>query len=114
MDDATSSSDRKLQRSFRDGIIEDMLWLLRYGSMYSQGVAASIVACCRDQEELAWLTAAATVPLTALLLSAGTYAQEWALLVSWGRGGNSNDLAQVRIPTFQKAHDKHLHKQIET
>ena len=87
MDDSPSPSERKLQHAFRDGIIEDMLWLLRYGGMYAQGVAASIVACCRDQEELAWLTAAGTVPLTALLLSAGTYAQEWALLVREGGGG---------------------------
>jgi hypothetical protein len=46
-----------------------------------QGAAASLLACCCLDEELAWLAATAVVPLVAMLNSSHSYAQEWALQV---------------------------------
>jgi hypothetical protein len=46
-----------------------------------QGAAASLLACCCLDEELAWLAATAVVPLVAMLNSSHSYAQQWALQV---------------------------------
>jgi hypothetical protein len=46
-----------------------------------------VAACCKEYEELHWLAVTGTVPLTALLLSTGSYGQEWSLLVSHATNG---------------------------
>jgi hypothetical protein len=61
--------------------LTELPWLLAVAA--AQGAAASLLACCCLDEELAWLAATAVVPLVAMLNSAHSYAQEWALQVCW-------------------------------
>ncbi|WIA28352.1 hypothetical protein OEZ86_010899 [Tetradesmus obliquus] len=71
------------QAEVRSAVLDDLLWIIRYatGEPQLQGAAASLLACCCLDEELAWLAATAVVPLVAMLNSAHSYAQEWALQV---------------------------------
>lgn len=52
-----------------------------WGCYRGQGAAASMLACCKHDEELAWLAATGIVPLVAMVNTGSKYAQEWALQV---------------------------------
>lgn len=74
----------------RTAVMEDMIWLLRYGDPYVQGVSASILSCCESPEEVHWLAATALVPTVILLSSPSNYTSQAAtrLLFNLSRAGS--------------------------
>jgi hypothetical protein len=66
----------RLHAYVRGGVMDTALWLLRYGSPYLQGVAASILGYATTPSETAWLAAAAAVPASGLLNSPDRYASQ--------------------------------------
>ncbi|GAX84593.1 hypothetical protein CEUSTIGMA_g12014.t1 [Chlamydomonas eustigma] len=75
----------------RSAVLDDMVWLLRYGDPHSQGLAASIAAYCDTCEEVQWLSAVATIPAVVLCSSPNTYTSQAAtrLLYNLARAGPS-------------------------
>lgn len=82
-DEKTGLADgaREMQRTVRSAVMDDLIWMVRYGDAYLQGVAASALACSDTPEENRWLAAAAVFPVVALLQSSVPYTQEAAMQV---------------------------------
>ncbi|KAG1667430.1 hypothetical protein FOA52_004847 [Chlamydomonas sp. UWO 241] len=62
----------------RDAVMDEMVWLVRYGDPHLQGVAASILAYCDTPVEVQWLAPTACVPACMLLLSPNLYTSQAA------------------------------------
>ena len=70
--------------------MDDMVWLLRYGDPYLQGVAASVLSFCDTAEEVQWLAAVAAYPAVSICMSPNNYTSQAAtrLLYNIARAGN--------------------------
>lgn len=55
--------------------MDDLVWLLRHGDSYGQGVACAALSQYVKFEQLQWLTAVALVPACQLLASPDCYAR---------------------------------------
>ncbi|EFJ43376.1 hypothetical protein VOLCADRAFT_121440 [Volvox carteri f. nagariensis] len=86
---ARAAAMERLHRYVRGSVMDEAIWLLRYGSPYLQGVAASILAYCDSPGEVSWLAAVAGVPAVSLCMSQNRYSSQAAtrLLYNLARGG---------------------------
>mmetsp|Transcript_12310 Transcript_12310/g.26571 ORF Transcript_12310/g.26571 Transcript_12310/m.26571 type:complete len:628 (-) Transcript_12310:726-2609(-) len=86
----TGAEALEQHRLVREAVMDDMVWLIRYGDPYLQGVAASVLAYCDTPEEVQWLAAVAAVPAVLLCLSPNHYTSQAAtrMLYNISRAGD--------------------------
>mmetsp|Transcript_16557 Transcript_16557/g.39284 ORF Transcript_16557/g.39284 Transcript_16557/m.39284 type:complete len:304 (-) Transcript_16557:200-1111(-) len=73
---AATEHEERLMRQLRECIIDDLLWLLRYGKNYGKGCAANALSCFTLPAELAWIAACGAIPLVAMLQLPDAYAKQ--------------------------------------
>ena len=59
-------------------VFDDLLWQLRYGDAYGQGVAAAALSFYTAPADRMWVATVGAVPLVALLSSPEPYARHCA------------------------------------
>jgi hypothetical protein len=59
-------------------VIDDLVWLLRHGDSYGQGVACAALSQYQREEQRQWLAAVAAIPAVQLLSSPSDYARHSA------------------------------------
>ena len=70
-----------LMKALKEWVIDDLLWLVRYGNNYGKGCAANALSCFTLPQELAWIAVCGAVPLVATLQSPDAYARQAAARV---------------------------------
>ena len=70
-----------LMKALKEWVIDDLLWLIRYGNNYGKGCAANALSCFTLPQELAWIAVCGAVPLVATLQSPDAYARQAAARV---------------------------------
>jgi hypothetical protein len=87
--DVHRTESAEAHKLIRSAVLDDMVWLLRYGDPHAQGLAASILAYCDTAEEVQWLSAVTIIPAVLICSSPNTYTSQAAtrLLYNLARAG---------------------------
>lgn len=68
--------NKDANKSVREILSDELVWLLRYGDPYLQGLSAAILSYCDDPEEIQWLAAVSVLPTVAVCLSPNLYTSQ--------------------------------------
>ena len=96
MDPSDTEYESK-HRLIREEVMEDCIWLLRYGDAYSSGVACSILSFSDTPEEVSWLSRCATFPAVLLLNSMNRYSSQAATRILYNLVKNNNDVGKKAV-----------------